>query len=30
MKAIYKTTYPNGKIYVGKDPTGTLNIFGSV
>jgi len=29
MKDIYKTTYPNGKIYVGKDLTGTLNYFGS-
>ena len=26
---IYKITYPNGKIYVGKDLTGTLNYFGS-
>ena len=29
MKQIYKITYPNGKIYVGKDLTGTLNYFGS-
>jgi hypothetical protein len=29
MKYIYKITYPNGKIYVGKDLTGTLNYFGS-
>ena len=29
MKIIYKITYPNGKIYVGKDLTGTLNYFGS-
>jgi hypothetical protein len=29
MKLIYKITYPNGKIYVGKDLTGTLNYFGS-
>ncbi|MGL5410344.1 MAG: hypothetical protein ACRDAP_16800 [Shewanella sp.] len=29
MKNIYKITYPNGKIYVGKDLTGTLNYFGS-
>ena len=29
MKVVYKITYPNGKIYVGKDPTGTLNYFGS-
>ena len=26
---IYKITYPNGKIYVGKDLTGTLTYFGS-
>lgn len=29
-KVIYKITYPNGKIYVGKDLTGTLTYFGSV
>ena len=29
-KVIYKITYPNGKIYVGKDLTGTLAYFGSV
>ena len=29
MKQIYKITYPNGKIYIGKDLTGTLNYFGS-
>lgn len=29
MKQIYKITYPNGKIYVGKDLTGTLTYFGS-
>ena len=29
MKLIYKITYPNGKIYIGKDLTGTLNYFGS-
>jgi len=29
MKTIYKITYPNGKIYVGKDLTGTLTYFGS-
>ena len=29
MKNIYKITYPNGKIYIGKDLTGTLNYFGS-
>ena len=30
MKVIYKITYPNGKIYIGKDLTGTLCYFGSV
>lgn len=30
MKVIYKITYPNGKVYVGKDLTGTLTYFGSV
>ncbi|MBN1967768.1 MAG: GIY-YIG nuclease family protein [Candidatus Delongbacteria bacterium] len=30
MKQIYKITYPNGKIYIGKDLTGTLTYFGSV
>lgn len=29
MKVIYKITYPNGKIYVGKDPTNTIDYFGS-
>jgi hypothetical protein len=29
VKVIYKITYPNGKIYVGKDITDTLNYFGS-
>ena len=29
MKVIYKITYPNGKIYVGKDLTDTLNYYGS-
>ncbi|GEM_PF-1137151 len=28
-KVIYKITYPNGKIYIGKDLTNTLNYFGS-
>ena len=28
-QVVYKITYPNGKIYVGQDPTGTLNYFGS-
>ena len=26
---VYKITYPNGKIYVGSDVTGTLTYFGS-
>jgi hypothetical protein len=30
MKVIYKITYPNGKIYIGKDLTDTHNYFGSV
>lgn len=29
MKVIYKITYPNGKIYVGKDLTDNANYFGS-
>jgi hypothetical protein len=29
MKVIYKVTYPNGKIYVGKDVTDSINYFGS-
>ena len=29
MKVIYKITYPNGKIYIGKDLTDSLNYFGS-
>ncbi|MGD6807864.1 MAG: GIY-YIG nuclease family protein [Candidatus Bathyarchaeia archaeon] len=29
MKIIYKITYPNGKIYVGKDLTNTITYFGS-
>ena len=29
MKVIYKITYPNGKIYIGKDLTGTIDYFGS-
>lgn len=28
-KQIYKITYPNGKIYVGMDLTGTVLYFGS-
>ena len=30
MKQIYKITYPNNKIYVGKDLTGTFMYSGSV
>jgi DNA modification methylase len=29
MKLIYKITYPNGKIYIGKDLTNNINYFGS-
>ena len=29
MKVIYKITYPNGKIYVGMDLTGSMRYFGS-
>ena len=29
MKVVYRISYPNGKIYVGKALTGTLNCFGS-
>ena len=29
MKIIYKIIYPNGKIYIGKDLTNTINYFGS-
>lgn len=28
-KVIYKITYPNGKIYIGKDMTNSINYFGS-
>ena len=28
-KVIYKITYPNGKIYVGQDVTGSICYFGS-
>ena len=27
MKIIYKITYPNGKIYIGKDLTNDINYF---
>ena len=30
LKVIYKITYPNGKIYIGKDLTDTITYFGSV
>lgn len=30
MKVIYKITYPNDKIYIGRDLTNTLTYFGSV
>ena len=29
MKVIYKITYPNGKIYVGQDLTGSISYFGA-
>jgi hypothetical protein len=29
MKVVYRITYPNGKIYVGKDLTNSINYFGS-
>ena len=29
-KVVYRIAYPNGKIYVGSDLTGTLTYFGSV
>lgn len=29
MKVIYQITYPNGKIYIGKDLTDSINYFGS-
>jgi hypothetical protein len=29
MKIVYRITYPNGKIYVGKDLTDSINYFGS-
>jgi hypothetical protein len=29
MKVIYKITYPNGKIYIGKDLTDSITYFGS-
>ena len=29
MKIVYKITYPNNRIYVGKDLTDSINYFGS-
>ena len=29
MKVIYKIRYPNGKIYIGKDLTDSINYYGS-
>jgi hypothetical protein len=29
VKVVYKVTYPNGKIYIGKDLTDTITYFGS-
>ncbi len=29
MKVVYKITYPNGKIYVGKDVPDSINYYGS-
>ncbi len=29
MKLVYRITYPNGKIYIGKDLTDSINYFGS-
>ncbi len=29
MKVIYRITYQNGKIYIGKDLTDSINYFGS-
>jgi hypothetical protein len=29
VKVVYKITYPNGKIYIGQDRTGSANYFGS-
>lgn len=28
-KVVYRITYPSGKIYIGKDLTGSANYFGS-
>jgi hypothetical protein len=29
MYVVYRTTYPNGKIYIGQDRTNSINYFGS-
>src|SRR5690242_16230461 len=29
VNQVYKITFPNGKIYIGQDVTGTLRYFGS-
>ena len=29
MRVVYKITYPNGKIYVDQDVTGSIGYFGS-
>jgi hypothetical protein len=29
MKVVYRITYPNGKTYIGKDLTDTIDYFGS-
>jgi len=29
VKVIYKSSYPNGKIYIGQDITNSINYFGS-
>jgi len=29
LKQVFKVTYPNGKIYVGSDLTGSISYFGS-
>jgi hypothetical protein len=29
MKVVYRITYPNGKIYIGRDLTDSANYFGS-
>jgi len=29
MNVVFKITYPNGKIYVGQDRTGSIRYFGS-